>query len=232
MLHVITHRSTISLCLILTFIRFRSWYNQWSKATEFQPEWNISSTRKKKLLGKQRKERWFRSCFNCKECKRSFNCEICHYLGRWKISSIWDGVPENSGGGHGNPLLYSCLENPMDRGAWWARVQWVTKSWTWLKRLSTHTRELSGITGLLFDECHIWPWSSEAGTPLHPEDLLTWRPCSLAASVLHHPHASNPPHPLKASTVSMRLCTFLGCIYIEVAVLPRSSERKQSGDNF
>ena len=30
----------------------------------------------------------------------------------------------------GNPLLYSCLENPMDRGAWWATVHWVTKSQT------------------------------------------------------------------------------------------------------
>ena len=34
------------------------------------------------------------------------------------------------GGGHGNPLQYSCLENPMDRGAWWATVHGVTKSWT------------------------------------------------------------------------------------------------------
>ena len=31
-------------------------------------------------------------------------------------------------GGHGNPVQYSCLENPMDRGAWWAVVQWVTNS--------------------------------------------------------------------------------------------------------
>ena len=31
------------------------------------------------------------------------------------------------GGGHGNPLQYSCLENPMDRGAWWAIVHKVTK---------------------------------------------------------------------------------------------------------
>ena len=31
--------------------------------------------------------------------------------------------------GVGNPLQYSCLENPMDRGAWWATVQGVTKSW-------------------------------------------------------------------------------------------------------
>ena len=33
-------------------------------------------------------------------------------------------------GGHGNPLQYSCLENPMDRGAWQATVHGVAKSWT------------------------------------------------------------------------------------------------------
>ena len=35
-----------------------------------------------------------------------------------------------SGGGNGNPLQRSCLENPMDRGAWWATVHRVAKSWT------------------------------------------------------------------------------------------------------
>ena len=39
---------------------------------------------------------------------------------------------------NGNPLQYSCLENPMNRGAWWATVHGVTKSWTQLKRLSMH----------------------------------------------------------------------------------------------
>ena len=34
------------------------------------------------------------------------------------------------GGGHGNPLQYSCLENSMDKGAWWATVHEVAKSWT------------------------------------------------------------------------------------------------------
>ena len=38
------------------------------------------------------------------------------------------------GGGHGNPLQYSCLENPMDRGAWWATFHGVTKSQTRLSR--------------------------------------------------------------------------------------------------
>ena len=40
------------------------------------------------------------------------------------------GSGRSTGGGHGNPLEYSCLENPMDRGAWWAPVHRVTKSWT------------------------------------------------------------------------------------------------------
>ena len=38
------------------------------------------------------------------------------------------GSGGSSGEGHGNPLQYSCLENPMDRGAWWATVRGVTKS--------------------------------------------------------------------------------------------------------
>ena len=47
------------------------------------------------------------------------------------------GLGISPGGGHGNPLQCSCMENPMDRGAWQAAVQWVTKSWTWLKQLSS-----------------------------------------------------------------------------------------------
>ena len=38
------------------------------------------------------------------------------------------GLGRSPGGGHGNPLQYSCLENPMDRGAWQATVYGVTKS--------------------------------------------------------------------------------------------------------
>ena len=42
------------------------------------------------------------------------------------------------GGGDGNPLQYYCLENPMNRGAWWATVNRVEKSQTQLKQLSMH----------------------------------------------------------------------------------------------
>ena len=48
------------------------------------------------------------------------------------------GLGRSPGGGHGNPPQYSCLENPMDRGAWWATVHGVAKSRTRLERLSTH----------------------------------------------------------------------------------------------
>ena len=45
-------------------------------------------------------------------------------------------IPElgiSPGGGHGNPLQYFCLENLMDRGAWWGTVHGVAKNWTQLK---------------------------------------------------------------------------------------------------
>ena len=48
------------------------------------------------------------------------------------------GLGRSLGGGHSNPLQDSCLENPMDRGAWQATVHRVTKSQTQLKQLSMH----------------------------------------------------------------------------------------------
>ena len=42
------------------------------------------------------------------------------------------GLGRFPGGGHANPLQYSCLENSRVRGAWWATVNGVTKSWTQL----------------------------------------------------------------------------------------------------
>ena len=47
------------------------------------------------------------------------------------------GLGRSTGEGDGNPLQYSCLENPMDSEAWWAMVHWVAKSQKGLKRLST-----------------------------------------------------------------------------------------------
>ena len=70
------------------------------------------------------------------------------------------------GGEHGNSLQYSCLEKPMDRGAWWAAVHGVAKSWTRLndftftfhfhaleKEMATHSSVLA------------WkiPWTEDPG---------------------------------------------------------------------
>ena len=48
------------------------------------------------------------------------------------------GLGRFLGGGHGNPLQYTCQGNPMDREAWRATVHKVAQSWTQLKQLSTH----------------------------------------------------------------------------------------------
>ena len=54
------------------------------------------------------------------------------------VSSI-AGLGRCPGGGHSNPLQCSCLESPMDRGAWWVTVHRVAKSQTQLKQLSRYT---------------------------------------------------------------------------------------------
>ena len=55
---------------------------------------------------------------------------LCANAGDKRDSGSIPGLGRSPGGGHGNPLQYSCLENPMDRGAWWATVHRVTKSQT------------------------------------------------------------------------------------------------------
>ena len=70
-----------------------------------------------------------------------------------------------SGEGNGTPLQYSCLENPMDGGAWWAAVHGVAKSRTRLKRLSSSSSILSpapSIVNHLYSYTHLLPsWPSK-----------------------------------------------------------------------
>ena len=58
-------------------------------------------------------------------------------------------LERSPGGGHGNPLQYFCLENPMDRGAWWAAVCRVAESWAWLKQLSMHALSFNFLNSKL-----------------------------------------------------------------------------------
>ena len=75
-----------------------------------------------------------------------YNFYTCHWAsnlptnaGDIRDTGSIPGLGRSPRGGHGNPFQYSCLENPMDRGAWWATVHRVAKSQTWLKQLHTHT---------------------------------------------------------------------------------------------
>ena len=57
------------------------------------------------------------------------------------------GLRRSAGEGNGYPLQYSCLENPMDRGAWWATVHGVTKSRTWLSSREQKLMEILPNSG-------------------------------------------------------------------------------------
>ena len=59
-----------------------------------------------------------------------------------RLRQIYHLLVLGSGEGDGTPLQYSCLENPRDRGAWWAAVHGVAKSWTRLKRLSSSSSSI------------------------------------------------------------------------------------------
>ena len=74
-----------------------------------------------------------------------------------KDAGLIPGSGRSPGVGNGNLLQYFCLENCMDRGAWWATVHGVTKSWTWLSdwvhahactRVRTHTHTHTHTTRL------------------------------------------------------------------------------------
>ena len=56
-------------------------------------------------------------------------------------AKVQGSLGQCSGEGNGTPLRYSCLENPVDRGAWWAAVHGVTQSRTQLKQLGMHALE-------------------------------------------------------------------------------------------
>ena len=69
---------------------------------------------------------------------------------RSKKSSVIFGLGRSPGEGHGNPLQYSCLENPMDSGAWWATahgLQRVGHDWAtelnWTERLNIHVLQMA-----------------------------------------------------------------------------------------
>ena len=89
------------------------------------------------------------------------------------------GSGRSLGGGHGNPLHYSCLENPMDREAWRATDHGVAKSWTRLKGLSMlHTVGYEKLERSRF----LFLWASGKDSPCSPGSpgpRLHWRNCGM-----------------------------------------------------
>ena len=65
------------------------------------------------------------------------------------------GSGRSPGGGNGYPLQYSCLGNPMDRGAWWATVYGVSKSWMGLSTTQTFDYNFSFLIGNIFQHSYI-----------------------------------------------------------------------------
>ena len=72
----------------------------------------------------------------------------------------------NNGEGDGTPLQYSCLENPMDGGAWWAAVHGVAKSQTWLSDF-TFTFHFHALEKEMATHSSVLPWRIP-GTPELP----------------------------------------------------------------
>ena len=68
------------------------------------------------------------------------------------------GLGRSPGEGNGNPLQFSCLENPMDGGAWWATVHRATKSWTQLSDFTySLTLQPHGLQHTSFPAIHRLP---------------------------------------------------------------------------
>ena len=88
------------------------------------------------------------------------------------------------GGGHNNPLQYSCLENPMDRGVWKATVDGVAKSRTRLKRLSSSSRFV--IAFLPWSKCLLISWlHSTSSVILGPKKIKSVTVSTFSPSVHH-----------------------------------------------
>ena len=111
-----------------------------------------------------------------------------------------------TGEGNGNPLQYSCLENPRNGGAWWAAVYGVTQSRTLLKRLSS---------------------SSSSNIHLHPQTQLR---SGLRGSTYRMPEAENQKHSMVCASggmlamhielpipVAVKLIVQKGCVFATVA---------------
>ena len=105
----------------------------------------------------------------------SHEIKRCFLLGR-KVMTNLDG----------NPLQCSCLENPRDGRAWWASIYGVAQSWTWLKWLSSSSRQHikkqrhyfankgPSTQGYGFSSGHVWMWELDYNESWAPKNSCFW----------------------------------------------------------
>ena len=107
------------------------------------------------------------------------------------------GLGRSLGGGHGKSLQYSCLENPRDRGTWWATVHGVTKSQRQLNNLA-YTHDLQRFLP------SPWPWNTRqfdsqqrhcCSAP--PSTCVGWVTCPTQVGWLR----CHPPHRIKGKNL-------------------------------
>ena len=123
----------------------------------------------------------FQNCTNyyllCVPYRKFVHTYLCHYqnyhIASWNLGFPWSlssiesicnagdlclisGSWSSPGGGNSNSLHYSCPKNPLVRGAWWAIVLRVAKSWTRLKCLSSHTHTAPSLTTCLLTTWATW----------------------------------------------------------------------------
>ena len=87
------------------------------------------------------------------------------------------GLGRSAGVGNGNLLQYSCLENSMDKGAWWTTVHKITGSQTRLKRPSAHARCCWLVAQLCPTLCDSMDCSPPGAYPWHFPDRNTGVGC-------------------------------------------------------
>ena len=103
------------------------------------------------------------------------------------------------GGGNGNPLQYSCLENPMDRRAWWAAVHRVAKSQTWLSDL-TFTFHFHALEKKMAAHSSVLAWRIPGQGSLwaavygvtQSRTWLKWLSSSSSSNPIHYSYLENP----------------------------------------
>ena len=101
-----------------------------------------------------------RGCLRILQRKKQLKEFACYAGDTWDPGLI-PRSGRSPGGGHGNALQYSCLENPMDRGAWKAAIHRVTQSGTQLKQLSTHSFIHSFIYLFIYYRIDSWGYGGQ-----------------------------------------------------------------------